>query len=85
MDSNIAECPANFERSPECACVIAVGKHGSFALESVIQSLGEPCCQALHRTREGATLLRFYEQVNMIRLHRKVHQPSSQTLLCSVK
>jgi hypothetical protein len=65
--------------------VVPLGKHLSALPNTPIDPPRDPNRQPLHRARKRALVFSFHDQVQMIRLNRKLNQPSPQMSLGRMK
>jgi hypothetical protein len=78
---HVQESAPDLERRAKRAGVVSVGKDRTAAPDACVQATREPHCEPLHRARERASSLRFYDEVDVVRLNRILHQACSEALL----
>src|SRR5438128_7274905 len=60
--------------------MVAIGEHGPAAVYHLVQGPGHAHFEALHRAGEGLGIGRLDDHVNVVPLHRKVHQAEAEAL-----
>jgi hypothetical protein len=82
---DVDERTPDFERRAQGARVVPLREDGATPAETGIETTRESDREALHRARKRALSVCFGNQVNVIRLHREVHETRAIAPLGSTK
>jgi hypothetical protein len=80
IEQHITQSKVHRARRRQRARMVPVRKHPPFAPELAIGRASHPNRQPLHPSRQRPPITRLHEQMQMIPLHRKLHQPKAETL-----
>ncbi len=84
VEQHIAQRKLHGARRLQGTIMVAVGKHTTATAELPVYGTRDAHTYSLHGARERRTIISFRQQMQMIRLHRKMRQPKPAALLsCS--
>jgi hypothetical protein len=79
---DVDEGASDLERRAKSPRVVPLREDGAAAIEVAVQAARQANREPLHRARERAMVCGFRNEMNMIRLHREVHEPRTVALAC---
>jgi len=79
---NIKQRSPDLERCAKRARVVPIGKDRSAATDASIQATGQAHREPLHRARKRALSVCLYDEMQMVRLDRKLHESRPEALFC---
>ena len=79
---DVDERAPDLERRAKGPRVVPLREDGAATIEVAVEPARQANRETLQRSRQRALSLGFGNEMNMIRLHRKVHEPRAVPLAC---